>query len=173
MNLPDTTDSDRTDAPSRMPRLDPTSGPDDQGRRPAGVRFLARMEGIGGSILFVLGGILTGVAVTTPLGWPLGYVYVVAAIYGLGALLAIGGCGLLAGKPWARRLAAWLAVGHIVLGIALLLYLIMSPTARRLGGKNLLIAAIAIGLIVAIGGVVVLCYLYRPHVNRHFEAAPH
>ena len=172
MNLPDATDSDRADAPFYGPLLDLALEPDDQGRQPAIVRFLARMEGIGGSILFALGGLLAGAAAAIPVGgWTLDYVYVVATIYGLASLLVIGRHGLLAGKPWARKLAAGLAVCWISYGIALVLWPIMSPVARRLGGKKFLAAAVGIGLIAAIGGVAVLWHLYRPHVNRYFDPA--
>lgn len=170
MRLSHTADSDHSDASFCTPLLDLALEPDDQGRQPAGVRFLARMEGIGGSVLFTLGGVLTGTAAAIQFGgWPLGYMCIVAVIYGLATLLVVGRYGLLAGKPWARKLAAWLAVYCIAYGIALILYPIMSPVARRLGGKKLMIAAIVIGLIVAVRGGIVLWYLYRPHINRYFD----
>lgn len=172
MSIQHTADSDRTDASFHMPLLDLASEPDDQGRQPEGVRFLAKMEGIGGSALFALGGALTGTAAAIPLGgWLPSYICAVAVLYGLAALLVAGRYGLLAGKPWARKLAVGLAVYHITFGIALLLYPIMSPVARRLGGKKFLTAAIVIGLIIAVGGGVVLWYLYRPHINRYFDGA--
>lgn len=174
MNLPDTTDNDCTNAWPFAPLLELMSNSDDQGagKQPAGVQFLSKMEGLGGAILFALAGSLTGAAVTVPLlGGTLNGLagIVVAALYGLATLLVMGRYGLLAGKPWARKLAVVLAITCISCGVAILFRMFVSKFSRRLAGGRVQIIVIVVSLIIAVSGGVVLWYLYRPHVKQYFR----
>ena len=91
----------------------------------------------------------------------------IAVLYCLASLLIVDICGLLAGKPWARKLAAGLAVLFILIGIVPLLCAIMRKISRRWGVKIPIEATVAGLLISAVGGIILL-YLYSPHVRQYF-----
>ena len=92
----------------------------------------------------------------------------IAVLYCLASLLIVDSCGLLAGKPWARKLAAGLAVLFILIGIVPLLCAIMRKISRRWGVKIPIEATVAGLLISAVGGIILL-YLYSPHVRQYFD----
>ena len=91
----------------------------------------------------------------------------IAVLYCLASLLIVDSCWLLAGKPWARKLAAGLAVLFILIGIVPLLCAIMRKISRRWGVKIPIEATVAGLLISAVGGIILL-YLYSPHVRQYF-----
>ena len=91
----------------------------------------------------------------------------IAVLYCLASLLIVDSCGLLAGKPWARKLAAGLAVLFILIGIVPLLCAIMRKISRRWGVK-IPIEAIVAGLLISTVGGIILLYLYSPHVRQYF-----
>ena len=95
--------------------------------------------------------------------------HVVAALCGLAAYLFVGACGLLARKPWARKIAITLAVGFILLGLAPLLYWIVSKLGiLGMGGVKIPIMVILAGLVVAFAGVCALWYLHTRDVKLYF-----
>lgn len=163
--------ADCTDACPDIPLLKLASDSADQvdEGRPAGIRILAEMEVLGAAVLLALAVALTWIAVEIQsVGDALmGLVVVAAALYCLAALPAVGGYGLLAGKPWARRLAEYQAVACILIGVAPLLHAIVSKFSRRPHRTS--IAVVVAGLGVAVGGGVVLWYLNRPHVIQYFD----
>ena len=162
---------DCTDACPDIPPLKLTADSADQvdGGRPAGIWILAKMDILGAAILLALAGVLTWIAVEIQsVGDALMILVVVAAaLYCLTALLAVGAYGLLAGKPWARRLAEYQAAACILIGVAPLLHEIASKFSRR--SHRTSITAVVAGLGIAVGGGVVLWYLRQPSVIQHFD----
>ena len=124
------------------------------------------MDILGAAVLLALAGVLTWIAVEIQ---SVGDVLLVvaAALYCLTALLAVGAYGLLAGKPWARRLAEYQAAACIMIGAASLLHEIASKFSRR--SHRTSITAVVAGLGAAVGGGVVLWYLRQPSVIQYFD----
>ena len=141
------------------------------GRQPAGVRAIAKMEALNGAVLFALAGAITGAVVAAPPGGAMLYFTcaVAGALYFPAMLFVIGRYGLLAGRPWAQRLATHMAIFFILLGGIPLLYAIISRIRRRPDRTKISMAIIVVGLIAAVAGSVILWYLQRPHVNRYFD----
>ena len=98
--------------------------------------------------------------------------HIAAALCGLAVYLFVGACGLLARKPWARKIAITLAIGFILLGLAPLLYWIVSKLGI-LGTNRARVPTVVIlvGLIIAIAGACALWYLHTRDVKLYFGSA--
>lgn len=150
-----------------------TNSTDQPEGQPAGVRILAKMDMVGGAASLALAGALTVAltwiaSVSQVSGAAMASLIAVNTIfYCLAALLFIGRHGLLAGKPWARRLARYQAVAYIGIAAALLIYM---ATARSIWlFPRISIGVVAVGLAVGIAGVAVLLYLNKPNVILYFD----
>ena len=191
--MPDTVDSDLGGCASTPP---PETAVNSKAsaKRPEGVWVVAEMEMLGGAVLLVLAGTLTGIAVAIQSGGALGDIIsmsygldwlreavqsviealfylvcvVACALYCLAALLLVDRHGLLVGRPWAQGLAIHLSILFIALGAAPLIYTILSRIIPQLGRIKVPSTAVVAGLIVAVVGVVVLWYLREPHIKQYF-----
>lgn len=89
---------------------------------------------------------------------------------GLAGLLFLGMFGMLAGRPWARRLTMAMAVYCMVLGGIPLLCVIVSTVRNKSPPKaRILTTVVPIGLIAVVAGSVILVYLYKRDIRQYFD----
>jgi hypothetical protein len=124
-----------------------------QRQRPRGVTILA--------ILLILGGVASLFAVASR---PLGIVS-----FALGIVYIIMGYGLFKGNRWAWTGTIVSLLVGIFVGIISTVFSIFNTSALSGVPSGLVLIVSIIGLAIGIGiDVIILYYLYRPHVKKYF-----
>lgn len=123
--------------------------------RPTGVTILGALYIIGG-LIATAGALLAGVAASALAGIPFGTAIggLLAMFFGIIALIEfVIAAGLLSGRSWGRKVVIVLSIIDLIL-----------EAVTLLGGNIFAIAFIILDIIV-------LYYMWRPHVKAYFEGA--